>query len=136
MKTIPLLAGALMLCAKLHGQAIPVLTELHGRDGELSIVNPTGSTFHVSISLFRDATLEGGPVVLGDSVPARISPQSFTLLPGATQTVRLRVSGPLKPGELLRLAILCDPVDSVASGVVARVALRYITKVRAEGGGP
>jgi len=125
--------AALLLCAAtLLSAQVSAVVELHGRDAELRVRNPTSTALSVSISLYRDATKDGGPVTLGDSVSARISPASFTLQPGNVQTVRIRVREPVESGELLRLATMFTPIEADSTaGMRLRVRTRLITKVQA-----
>lgn len=124
----------LLLLARVLSAQITAVAELRNGVATLSIGNPTTGPLTVTVSLFRDATTEGGPVTLGDSVPARISPASFSLQPGEIQVVRIRVRAPVAPNELLRLVTLLDPQTPAAGqGVQLVVRTRLITKVRAVG---
>jgi hypothetical protein len=128
MKLLPLFAGVLACARPLCAQVTATAT-LHDGVAVLSVGNSTAQPLHVSLSLWRDATPPGGPVTLGDSVPARISPASFVLQPGEIQTVRLRVRAPVRPGELLRLVTTFDPPTPTGGGVQLTVRMRLISKV-------
>jgi hypothetical protein len=122
---------ALLLCA--HGLSAQVTVGAVLRDGvtELRIMNPTAAPLSVEMSLYRDATKADGPVTLGDSISALISPRSFILQPGQVQAVRLRVREAVKPNELLRLATMFTPLEALAAeqGIRLLVRTRLITKV-------
>ena len=104
------------------------MVQLHGRDAEVRIGNPTQRPLAVSITLYRDATTPGKPVTLGDSLRARISPSTFTLQPGVEQTVRLRVQASVRQGEVLRLAVTFTPVEEPEPQ--PRPTMRFIMAVR------
>jgi hypothetical protein len=92
---------------------------------ELS-VGPVATPQRVTIMLYRDA----GAAVLGDSVRCLISPRDFILQPNTIQTIRIRVDDTVAVGEVLRVATLFIPMDSVTQQAVAlRVAIRLVTKV-------
>jgi hypothetical protein len=114
----------------LFGQ-VSAAVQLHGTDAEMRIANPTPRPLSVTITLYRDATKSGGPVALGDSVSALISPSAFTLKPGAEQMVRLRVMAAMKPSEILRLATTFMPVEDYRPGMHIVLAVRVLTKVEA-----
>jgi P pilus assembly chaperone PapD len=126
-RTSLLLAFILLgVVSLLHGQVDAVL-RLSGRDAEMRVANPTQKPLRVTITLFKDSTLT-------DSVPARISPRAFTLKPGASQTVRLRLKARPQAGDHYRLATMFTPV---AEEVQPRptmhltLATRIITRVEA-----
>jgi hypothetical protein len=127
--------AALLLAAlspKAAGGQVTAVTEMHRGVAELRVGNPTRSPLTVRLHLYRDKTREGGPVTLGDKVPALISPQTFTLLPGTVQIVRIRVRGLVWPGELLRLTTTYQPRESPlegSGGMRLMVATRVVTKV-------
>src|SRR5882762_10226486 len=77
-----MLVALLIVVARALGAQVDARLVLHGRDAEMRVQNPTAKPLTVSVTLFRDSTLT-------DSVPCRISPQTFTLDPGASQIVRL-----------------------------------------------
>jgi P pilus assembly chaperone PapD len=133
MKLLALLAGAL-LCAPAVAAQVTAVAELRSGVATLSIGNPTPGPLHITVQLFRDATVAGGPVTLGDSVSALISPSTFTLQPGEVQTVRIRVKEPVRLGELLRVVTLLDPQPPEAEPPGARllVRMRLITKLLAQ----
>ncbi len=108
------------------GLQVDAVLQLHGRDAEMRVQNPTKAPLRVSVTLFRDSTLT-------DSVPARISPSAFTLDPGVSQIVRLRLQEPIKPGAALRLATLFMPVAEAKQQATMRIVLasRIITRVQA-----
>src|SRR5437867_1634263 len=71
----------------LYGQ-VSAVVQLHGRDAEVVVGNPTTHPFRVSVALYRDSVGVNPP--LGDSITSvRISPRQFTLQPGREQMVRL-----------------------------------------------
>jgi hypothetical protein len=122
---------ALFLCAGGLSAQVTAVAELRNGVAELRIGNPTTAPLSVELTLYRDATKEGQPVALGDSVLALISPASFTLKPGDVQTVRIKVRDTVRTGELLRLATLFTPLEaeSVEQGMKLLVRTRLITKV-------
>jgi hypothetical protein len=122
---------ALLLLSRVVRAQVTSVAELRNGVATLSVGNPTSGLLHVTVALYRDATPVDGPVTLGDSILARISPASFFLQPGEIQTVRLRVRAPVRPGELLRLVTLLDPQAPAGSGIQLVVRTRLITKVRA-----
>jgi P pilus assembly chaperone PapD len=109
----------------LHGQVDAVL-RLSGRDAEMRVANPTTKPLHVSITLFRDSTLT-------DSVPCRISPQTFTLAPGREQVVRLRLRTKPDTSTRYRLGTLFTPDDGQPPQPAMRfvLATRIVTRVQA-----
>jgi hypothetical protein len=121
----------LLLCAPTVTAQVTAVAELRNGVAELRIANPTAAPLLVELSLYRDATKEGQPVALGDSVAALISPASFTIKPGEVQTVRIRVRDSVRTGELLRLATLFTPheVEAAEQGMRLLVRTRLITKV-------
>jgi hypothetical protein len=126
-----ILVWSLLLCVGGLSAQVTAVAELHNGVSEIRIGNPTASPVSVSLDLFRDATRETGPVTLGDSVSALISPRSFVLQPGGIQVVRIKVREPVKPNELLRLATMFTPsVPDSSTGVRLLVRTRLITKLR------
>jgi hypothetical protein len=123
----------LLLSARSLFSQVTAVAALKNGAADLFVGNPTSGPLSVTVSLFRDATPTGGPVTLGDSVAALITPRTFTLGPGEMQTVRLRVREPVAPGELLRLVTLLDPsiAPDSSQGVRLVFRTRLITKVRA-----
>jgi P pilus assembly chaperone PapD len=116
---------------QLAGQVDAVL-QLRGVDGEVRIANPTQKTLKVSLALYRDSVGVNPP--LGDSIKAvRINPAAFTLQPGASQMVRLRLRTPPKPGTVLRLATTFLPEEEPQPRPTMRfiLATRIITRVMA-----
>jgi hypothetical protein len=130
------LLAALLLCAQ--GVAAQVTATAVLRDGvaELRVGNPTATPMSIDIALFRDATKADGPVTLGDSVSALISPHAFTLQPGTVQVVRVRVREAVKPNEMLRLATMFTPIEATGEQVGSMrllIRTRLITRVLAVG---
>ena len=111
----------LLLFARGLGAQVDAVLRLHGTDAEMRVANPTAKQLHVAITLFQDSTLT-------DSVPARISPQTFTLQSGGRQVVRIRLRAPIKPGAVLRLATLFSPV--VEEPEPPRPTMRFILATR------
>src|SRR5438445_753222 len=74
----------LLLAARALAAQVDAVLQIHGRDAEMRVGNPTAHPLAVTVTLFADSTL-------ADTVPARISPSAFTLKAGASQTVRLRL---------------------------------------------
>jgi hypothetical protein len=110
---------------------VTAVAEMRNGVAELRIGNPTASPLAVDLSIYRDATKDGQPVTLGDSVAALISPRSFVLQPGQLQVVRIRVRDSVKVGELLRPAILFTPqAPDSSAGMRLLVRTRLITKLR------
>lgn len=129
---VTLLALLVLLLARSAWGQVTAVAELRRGVAELKIGNPTQQPLAVRISLFRDASDSGGPVVLGDSVSALITPSSFTLGPGELQTVRVRIREPVASDELLRVVTMLDPRvtrDSTPSLQVS-VVMRLITKMK------
>jgi P pilus assembly chaperone PapD len=115
-----------ILTSRLLGQVDAVLV-LHGRDAEMRVANPTAKPLLVSVTLFADSTLT-------DSVPTRISPKQFTLAPGGSQVVRLRLHARMTAGAGYRLGTLFTPVESPVSPrrqMQLVLATRIITRVQA-----
>src|SRR6266550_3527111 len=116
----------------LHGQVSAVM-QLHGRDASVNVGNPTTHALRVSMALYRDSVGVNPP--LGDSIRAvRISPATFTLQPGASQVVRLRLGTLPKPGTVLRLTTTFTPPEDRATAMHLVLAVRYIVRVLAEAG--
>lgn len=103
------------------------------------ITNGRTTPVLVTLSVHRDARDEEGNVVPGDSVSSLLSPQSFTLDPGAQQTVRVVVTDSITPGEVLRLVTLLEPTTdaealpiataSAATSAQVRLRIRFVTKL-------
>lgn len=128
-----ILFATLLLCTQSVAAQVTAIAEMRNGVAELRIGNPTAAPLGVELSLFRDATKEGQPVTLGDSVSALISPRSFVLQPGSIQVVRVRVRASVKVGELLRPAILFTPLQADSSaGMRLLVRTRLITKMLVE----
>ncbi len=120
-----LMIAFLIILARLLGAQVDAVLQVHGRDAEMRVANPTATPLRVSITLFRDSTLT-------DSVAARISPCAFTLAPGASQTVRLE---PIGPQVNLRLGTTFTPLEAEPEPPRPTMrfilATRIITRVRA-----
>jgi P pilus assembly chaperone PapD len=119
------IAAVLLAAAKVLSAQVDAVLHVRGHDAELRVGNPTAKPLHVSLTLFRDSTLT-------DSVPCRISPQSFTLLPGKEQVVRLRLRSTPDTTSRYRLGTLFTPVESPSQPAMRFVlATRIITRVEA-----
>lgn len=117
---------------------VAAVVTLAGGSATTIVRNPTpAETLHVTVEL-RERFVAGGRVTVGRAIDALVSPASFRLEPGATQTVRLRLREAVAPGVVLGLVTTFTPaaVDAPAPGSdtapVARLVLvtRLITKVR------
>jgi hypothetical protein len=126
-----ILVWSLVLCAGGLSAQVTAVAEMRNGVAELRIGNPTTTALSVSLDLYRDATKDGQPVTLGDSVLALISPRSFVLKPGDIQVVRLKVHEMVKAGELLRPVILLTPQEADSStGMRVLIRTRLVTKLR------
>ena len=107
---------------------VDAVLQLHGQDAEMRVANPTTRPLRITVTLFRDSTLV-------DTVPARISPSSFTLASGASQVVRLRLRAPMQPGASYRLGTTFTPVEEEEEAprptMRLVLAVRMLTRVRA-----
>src|SRR5207249_81031 len=113
---------ALMLLAvPLHAQVDAAL-RVHGRDAEMRVANPTQKPLGVSVTLFRDVTLV-------DTIACRITPRSFTLQPGGSQVVRVRLREPMKAGTTYRLGTTFMPPENPTPGLIIALATRILTRV-------
>jgi len=126
------------LTVRAHGQVPSTLDVRVGRVTSTIVRNPSPvETLTVAIEL-RERFVAGGTVTVGRRVDALVSPATFVLAPGETQTVRLRLREPVAPGTVLGLVVTFTPtsVDAAAPGSdtvpIARLVLvtRLITKVR------
>jgi len=126
-----LMVALLLLMARILMAQVSAVVQLHGRDAEVRIGNPTPNPLHVSLVLYRDSVGVNPP--LGDSIPARISPRSFTLHPGAEQMVRLRLPSTPQPGTVRRLAVTFLPIEEPTPQAAMRfiLATRIIVRVEA-----
>src|SRR6266704_336078 len=91
-----LMIACLIILARILTAQVNAVLVLHERDASMVVQNPSGKPLRVTVTLFADSTL-------ADTVPARISPSAFTLQPGASQTVRLRLQSPAPAGAAFRL---------------------------------
>lgn len=110
----------------LFGQVDGVL-QFHGQDAEFKVANPSAKPLQVSITLFKDSTLT-------DSIPARISPQQFTLAVGASQVVRIRLRATMPTGADYRLATTFLPTEDAEpprATMHLTLATRMIVRVKA-----
>jgi P pilus assembly chaperone PapD len=122
--TLLIIAALVLSCHHLAGQVDGVL-HFKGQDAEFKVANPSSRPLQISITLFRDSTLT-------DSVPARISPQSFTLQVGQMQIVRIRLKQKYPAGAHYRLGTLfTPPEDKKATGMHFVLATRLITRAEA-----
>ena len=124
--TALVLVGLLLVAGVLAAQVDAVL-QLHGRDAAMTIANTTQKPLRVALTLYRDSTLT-------DSLRVRITPQTFVLAPGQSQTVRLRLREAVRAGAGLRLATLFTPVAEAATPQPTMrviLATRIVTRVEA-----
>jgi P pilus assembly chaperone PapD len=127
--SILIIVAVLVLLAGVLSAQVDAVVMLHGRDAELRVANPTARALQISVAIYRNASTSPP---LGDSVAAKISPQTFVLPPGASQLVRLRVRAPVAPHELLRFAVTFTPVeDHPAPALKIVLATRIIGKLQA-----
>ena len=122
----------------LQAQVAPLLT-IRGfpAEGATIVRNPSRETVDVDVALWF-GHVHNGHVELERAVIAVVSPTAFTLAPGETQTVRIRLVEGVPPGETLRLVTTFTPMGAYASApgsettAVARLVTvtRLITKVR------
>lgn len=127
---------ALLFCAHELTAQVTATAELRDSLAEIRVGNPTAAPLAIEISLYRDATKGDGPITLGDSVSAIISPHAFTLQPGTVQVVRVRVREAVKPNEMLRLATMFTPLEATGEQVGSMrllIRTRLITRVLAVG---
>lgn len=135
-KLLTMLSLAL-LAAPATAQVASVLTL--GAAGEVTTLvrNPSVvEAVRVTIALHHGSVVDK-QVVLEREVGALVAPATFTLTPGESQTVRIRVREAVPAGTVLRLVTTFTPTaaDAPAPGSetapVARVimATRLITKV-------
>ncbi len=114
-------------------QVAAVVTLLQG-DAAVPVRNPSREPVTVTVALVRDTATADR---IGRPVRALLSPASFTLAPGETQTVRLRLKEPAPPGTLLRAVWTFTPIDGPApalgseTAAVARLVIvtRFVSKV-------
>ena len=104
-------------------QLAAVLT-LHGGNLETVVGNNALAPVHVTI-VVRERAVVGDSVRIGAEIPALIAPREFTLQPGETQVLRVRVRrAPQAP--TIALVARFEPVDAVpmrVAGVVARITM-------------
>ncbi len=103
------------------------------------IRNASNDLLQVTVELHWATQTPQTGVVLGRAVDALVSPAAFTLPPGVTQTVRIRVNEPVAAGTVLRLVTTMTPLappptDSSGTGVATRLVLvtRFVGKVIAQ----
>jgi len=121
--------------ATLHGQVQPVVQPQNGSATTL-VRNASREALRVTVEL-RFGTLVGRTVELGREVRALVSPATFALEPGATQTLRIKLKEAVPSGATLRLCTLFTPTYADApdpageTTAVARLVMRtrLITKV-------
>jgi len=120
----------------LLAQVAGVITLVNGQAATI-VRNPGREPLAVTVEL-RQRFVANGQVTVGREVGALVAPTSFTLAPGETQTVRLRLKEPVPPGTTLGLVVTLTPVAGVDSrstapvlGAAAHVTLvtRLISKV-------
>lgn len=124
---VRLLACALLLCARPLMAQVDAVLQLHGQDAEYRVSNPTTRALQVTVTIFRDSTLR-------DSVPARISPQSFLLQVGTSQVVRIRLRTKMEAGAGYRLATTFLPTEAAdppRATMRLTLATRMIVRVKA-----
>lgn len=131
---VSLFLPTVLLCAHGLSAQVTATAELRDSVAEIRVGNPTAGPLAIEISLYRDATKGDGPITLGDSVSAIISPHTFTLQPGTVQVVRVRVREAVKPNEMLRLATMFTPLEATGEAVGSMrllIRTRLITRVLA-----
>ena len=122
---LPLLAQVASVVTLVSGQATTIV-----RNPSLT------DTMRVTVELHH-ATQTAATVTLGAQVHALVTPATFTLEPGATQTLRIRLREPVPPRTTLRLVTCFTPAsaDQPASGSdtapVARLILRTCMNTKA-----
>jgi len=125
------------LTVRAHGQVPSTLDVRAGQVTSTIVRNPSPvETLTVAIEL-RERFVAGGAVTVGRRIDALVSPATFVLAPGETQTVRLRLREPVASGTVLAFVVTFTPTfaDAPAPGSdtapVARLVLvtRLISKV-------
>jgi len=144
-----------LLLTRLLGAQASGATEMHVRPGVLGqavtlVRNPSRDTVSVAVALWY-AHVEGGAepcvgvmddcaggqLVLEREVAALVSPNAFTLAPGESQVIRVKLREIVPPVTVLRLVVTYTPLpprwqpgpnDSVAVARLVTV-VRIITKL-------
>lgn len=109
-------------------QVAAVLT-LTGGQGTTTVRNPSREPLAVTVALVHDTATQDH---IGRPVRALVAPRAFTLQPGETQTVRIRLREAVPP--MIRLVTTFRAVDTApapADRPVARLVLetRLVSKV-------
>jgi P pilus assembly chaperone PapD len=106
------------------GQIQPTITVTNSRATSI-IRNPSPESMNVTVALHF-----GTSATLDSAVKALVSPSSFTLGAGETQTLRLKLQQPVAPGTVLRI-LTCftptsadQPLPGSDTAPVARLVLR------------
>lgn len=110
---------------------------LVGGQGVTTVRNPADAPVTISVELRTREVHPDSGVIVGRAVRVMGGPWAFTLLPGASQVLRLRLQESFLGGTTLGLCVTFTPVvgdadDAPATdGPVARLvmATRVITKV-------
>ena len=121
----------------LFSQVNPVVTLDHGQATTI-VRNPARESMQVTVKLHF-----GVGANLDREVRALVSPSAFTLAPGETQTLRLKLREPVAPNTVLRLLTCLTPTsaDQPAPGSdrqpVAKLVMRSCLNSKVlTGGGP
>ena len=104
--------------------------------GVARIHNASADIVDVAVEL-RHGTVSPEAVTLGDRLDALVSPASFHLAPGETQTVRILVRERLPADSVVRLVTTLTPRvgpsnddDATAASTRLVLATRLVTRVR------
>lgn len=118
-------------------QVASVIT-LVGGEATTIVRNPAHEPYTITVEL-RERFVADGTVTVGRAINALVAPGAFTLAPGETQTVRIRLRprAPVAPGTVLALVTTFTPTSADAptpgseTTAVARIVLvtRLISKV-------
>lgn len=106
--------------------------QLVGGEATTQVRNPSNTdSVRVTIEL-RHALQQGATVTLGSEVRALVAPATFTLAPGETQTVRIRLQESVPSGTVLRQVTTFTPtdVDAPAPGSETTAVARLVTVIR------
>lgn len=127
----PLLFGS----PRLHAQVAPTVELRHGRITNTIIRNPSQTeTLTITVELLERLVVEGH-VTTGRAIGALISPARFTLSPGTTQTVRIRLKEPVPAGQVLAYVVTFTPLaepSAPGSETTAVARLVLVTRIVAK----
>ncbi len=116
---------AIIGARSLFAQVAPVVT-ISGGNAVTQVQNTARTAVTVTVELRHDSTSAdriGGPVL------ALVSPQTFTLGPQASQTVRIRLRAPWPAGTVLRLLWTLTPQADGPAIAPASLAVAHVTMV-------